>query len=471
MDLPEEITALPPTLALAAGAMALGLAAGWPAGIACGLYQFSGRRLTLALLLLPLLLPSFLFAIGLSMLRLRLGLPDVAPFSGLAGCVWAHGALTTSLIAWGSLLAVRGISGSQADAALIAGGDTTLWRAALRLAWPSALAGALLGSAIAAGDSGPGVLLGWPTAAGEILAAFAARYDFAEALRRSLALGVVTLAAALTVAPSGLFALETAVTARDPSRAFTRRDSRRGRRAGLFACAVALIVCLLPLIGLLLPLLHASAFTRAWTEVVRTLRPTIFYSLGAGLIACGAAWPLAASAHRRDRCEHWLLVSMMALLALPPVLPALAWIRLANAAPAPLDAIVRGQFAVAIVLALRLLPVACVLALRRWSALPRTWRDAAALHGVPRTAWLGRIVLPHQLPGIMLALSLVAVLAAAEVTIVLLLHPPGAASLPLAIFTVMANAPEALLASLCLCYAAPVLLAALVLPRAFSPSR
>jgi iron(III) transport system permease protein len=204
---------------------------------------------------------------------------------------------------------------------------------------------------------------------------------------------------------------------------------------------------------------------------VRTLGPTIFYSLGAGLMACAAAWPLAASAHRRDRRERWLLVSMMALLALPPVLPALAWIRLANSAPSPLDPFVRGQFAVAIVLALRLLPVAFVLALRRWSALPRTWRDAAALHGVPRTAWLRRIVLPHQLPGIVLALGLVAVLAAAEVTIVLLLHPPGAASLPLAIFTIMANAPEALVASLCLCYAAPVLLTALALPRAFSTSR
>jgi len=471
VGLPAEISALPATLALAASAVALGLVAGWPAGVACGVFQFAGRRLALALLLLPLLLPSFLFAIGLSMLRLGLRLPDVAPFSGLTGCVWAHGALTTSLAAWGALLAVRGISGSQADAALIAGGEATLWRAALRLAWPSALAGALLGGAIAAGDSGPGVLLGWPTAAGEILAAFAARYDFAEAVRRSLALGAVTLAAALAVARSGAFALETAVTARDPSRAFARRVSPFGRTAGLAVCAIALLICLLPLAGLLLPLLRATDFVRAWSEVIRTLGPTICYSLGAGLIACAAAWPLAAWAHRRYRRERWLLVVMLALLALPAVLPALGWVRLANAAPAVLDPLVRGRFAVALILALRLLPVAFVLALRRWSAMPRSWRDAAALHGVPRIALLRRIVLPHQLPGIALALGLVALLAAAEVTIVLLLHPPGAASLPLAIFTIMANAPEALVASLCLCYVAPVLLAALALPHAFSALR
>ena len=35
---------------------------------------------------------------------------------------------------------------------------------------------------------------------------------------------------------------------------------------------------------------------------------------------------------------------------------------------------------------------------------------------------------------------------------VLLLHPPGQSSLPLTIFTVMANAPESLVASLCLAY-------------------
>jgi hypothetical protein len=44
-------------------------------------------------------------------------------------------------------------------------------------------------------------------------------------------------------------------------------------------------------------------------------------------------------------------------------------------------------------------------------------------------------------------------------------------TISLAIFTIMANAPEALVASLCLCYAAPVLLTALVLPGAFSTSR
>jgi ABC-type Fe3+ transport system permease subunit len=59
---------------------------------------------------------------------------------------------------------------------------------------------------------------------------------------------------------------------------------------------------------------------------------------------------------------------------------------------------------------------------------------------------------------------LASLLAAADVGTVLLLHPPGEASLPLAIFSVMANAPESLVASLCMAYvlAAGALLAALL---------
>jgi hypothetical protein len=54
-----------------------------------------------------------------------------------------------------------------------------------------------------------------------------------------------------------------------------------------------------------------------------------------------------------------------------------------------------------------------------------------------------------------------ALLATAEVGTVLLLHPPGHGNLPLAVFTVMANAPEALVAMLCLLYVTLALVLAL----------
>ncbi len=74
--------------------------------------------------------------------------------------------------------------------------------------------------------------------------------------------------------------------------------------------------------------------------------------------------------------------------------------------------------------------------------------------GVSLSKYLARVVLPLMLPAASLAFLLVALLATAEVGTVLLLSPPGEGTFPLAIFTVMANAPEALVASLCVLYLA-----------------
>src|SRR4029078_2506073 len=81
-----------------------------------------------------------------------------------------------------------------------------------------------------------------------------------------------------------------------------------------------------------------------------------------------------------------------------------------------------------------------------------TWACVAGVHGVPLATYLWRVVLPIVLPAGGVMFLLVGVLATADPNTVLLLHPPGEASLPLAIFTVMANAPETLVASLCLVY-------------------
>ena len=74
------------------------------------------------------------------------------------------------------------------------------------------------------------------------------------------------------------------------------------------------------------------------------------------------------------------------------------------------------------------------------------------LHGVGLGRYTFRILLPHFLPTLGLSALLVGLLSAADVSTVLLLHPPGRPSLPLSLFTIMANAPESLVAALCLVY-------------------
>ena len=68
--------------------------------------------------------------------------------------------------------------------------------------------------------------------------------------------------------------------------------------------------------------------------------------------------------------------------------------------------------------------------------------------------YAARVLVPFLASAFGLAVAVVALLATADVGTVLLLQPPGESSLPVSIFTVMANAPESLVASLCLAYVA-----------------
>ena len=103
---------------------------------------------------------------------------------------------------------------------------------------------------------------------------------------------------------------------------------------------------------------------------------------------------------------------------------------------------------------LRFLPVATVLAMRGFETTTPSWAGAAAVHGVPLRTYLGRMLLPVMVPSLTAAALLVALLASADVSTILLLQPPGEASFSVAIFTVMANPPESLVASLCVTYIA-----------------
>ncbi len=99
------------------------------------------------------------------------------------------------------------------------------------------------------------------------------------------------------------------------------------------------------------------------------------------------------------------------------------------------------------------MPVAAVVMMRAVGTLSPSWTDVARVHGVWRVRLLLRVVLPLLAPALLVGMLLVTVFAAADITTTHLLQPTtGRPSLPLAIFTVMANSPEGLVASLCLIY-------------------
>lgn len=349
------------------------LGIGWPLGVRIGLASFPMRRFLLALLALPLLLPSFLVAIGLSMLW--------RGFGGAPVVVWVFACLGVPLVSFPALAATLTLTltRGQADAARLAGGEQHLFRLALRAAFPLAGLAAALAGALTLADPGPGQIFGWPGAASELLTSFAARYDRALATQQAVALAAVAALLAWPLAWKLAPEVAAGLFARDmnrPSPVFSPATT-----AWVFGAAS--LFTLLPLAGLLKPLLAQPwPITRAWSEVIRTGTDTLLYAALAAGIAVVVAFALAWAAGRSSTRRRWLVTAALALLALPPALLAL-WL-------IPWS----GRATLGFALALRGLPVAILLALRAVGSMPPSWSDAARVHHVPRATFLTRVALP-----------------------------------------------------------------------------
>lgn len=442
------------SLGVGAGAALLGLAAGLPVGLIAGLYLFPLRRLFLAMLALPLVIPSFLWAIGLSSLRIESGLPPDSLLSGASGSVLAFSAFTTPLVALATYLAVSGLSETQVQAARIAGGEGVVLRYALGAVLPVAVVVALLGGVLTLSDPGPGQILGFRGVAADILTSFAALYDFGLAARQSAVLGVAVLVCSVPVLVYTARGLAHALMARSPNPVDPTPWSVAMRVGPVLCAVVAAMILAAPLIGLVLPVLGRLEWATALETVRRTAANTVAYALLAGFVAAGLGLGLAICAGRAPSLRRVLFAGLVVVLVLPPALGALGTILVASGAPAWLDPVVRSRSTVGAVLGLRLVPVPAILFVRALGGMPASWALAASVHGVGLGRYGLRVLLPFLAPTFGLAVLLVALLATADVGTVLLLQPPGEDSLPVSIFTVMANAPGSLVAALCLAYVA-----------------
>jgi len=439
-------------MGVAGGVWLVAVLVGLPAGLFPALYTVPLRRTLLGLVALPLLVPSFLWAVGLSMLRMAMGLSPESILAGFSGTVLAFSATAVPLVTLATYVAGRRISQGEADAARLAGGERHLVFCVARSVFPMAMVAGLLGSILTLSDPGPGQILRFGGAASHILVSFAAQYDFALATRQSVTLALIVLLLAIPVAlwlsprmASGLLARQT--TPVTPSKKPTPGWAGFGLLTGIVG-----MTTVLPLVGLLQPLGQGIPAGLALETVGRTLGDTVILASIAGIVGTGLGFALALCAGRRRRWQTILLGGALVLFALPPALSSLGAIHLAGIVSPGFDSLTRGQFTVGTIEALRLFPLGAVLAMRAFGTASPDWTAAAAVHGVSFGKYFWRVLVPWISPTAAIAIVLIALLATADVTTALLLSPPGNGSLPLAIFTIMANAPEALVGALCLLY-------------------
>jgi ABC-type Fe3+ transport system permease subunit len=442
---PSFTNALVNAIIVAVAVTLMALLTGLPMGVLAGRYLLPFREAALALVALPLLLPTFLWAIGWSTV---LNLP------AFAGAILSFAAPSISLVALTALVSAHSLSASQVEAALLAGGEFVVLKRIAGYVLAPSIGAALLAGLLTLSDPGPGQIFGLTTAAGEILTSFSAFYDFNLASRQCLALAGVVLIAAL---PLGVVLgpqISSEVLARQTRPARLSRE----RSGGVFALAVviafSIMLLALPLLGLIGPVVADPLWGRVWGEFTRTAESTALYAIGSGSVAMLLGVVFAASVGRNERLKGIAVAFCFVLFAVSPAVTALAFVQAGTAAPHWADPVFRSRFAVTLASGMRFFPVAALIALRSWNSMPRTWALAGAIHGVPVGKYLRSVVLPFLAPSLAVSVAVCGLLATADVVTVLLVHPPGQSSLPLTIFSIMANARQSLVAGLCLTYVA-----------------
>lgn len=447
-------------IAVVAGVATVSFGIGLGVGLLAGVYDFPLRLWGLAGLALPLVLPSFLIAIGLAGLAARLGLTLSGIGIGYFGTVLSGATLGIALVTFAVLAVTRGLSRGQLDAARVAGGERAVLLNVARRCVPAAGLGAGLAGVLALADPGPGQIFGFAGVASEILGSFSARYDFTLAARQCATAALVALAVMLPPVVWLAPRISAALLAREAGRA-PLASHPDARIAGPFAMAVLILaVLVLPLAGLAWPLTHGPMWTRAAAEIARGLGATVRYGLMSAILAIFLGTTLALLAGRNPVGRALVLAGAVVALSMPSALPALAFVQLSGSAPAVFDWLLRSELTVALCLAMRLAPMVAVFAMCAFGASSPSWALAAAVQGVSPWRFARRVLVPWLARALVPAAVLAALVAIADVSTHLLLHPPGHSSLALGIFTIMANAPEALVASQCALYLA---LAALVL--------
>jgi iron(III) transport system permease protein len=491
------------SLSMAGGAAIVAGCLGIPLGFALARAGRDGGHRWRLLLGAPLFLPPYVIALAWAL--------TVGPAGPLAALVsperlsqWTYStagaslALAASLfpvVAFGVEAALTGVNARAEEAGrMVATPVRVLTRITLPLVAPAVAATGLLVFALALTEFGVPGLLRVRVYTTEVFTAFSSFYDFARATALATPLLVLVL-----------LLMTVAIRATEPMRAATRRHSTsrpvaslRARRIASAALAGASVVTVVVPLAVLIaearslrdpasilggsgPAIATSLVTAAASAtLVAGVSAVLGYARGhlhnqprarplisGSTVALGwlASIFLARSA-RRDRSSGrneynitatrrtavprgWLLdLACVWLFAVPGTIVGVGLIRLWNRPG--LDAVYGTAAMLVLANVARFLPLGVLLTGVAARQVPASLEEAAAMTGAswPRT-WL-RVWLP-QLRGAILAVwSLTFVLAFGELGASVLVNPPGSTTLPVHIYTLVANAPPGQLAALAL---------------------
>lgn len=431
------------TVILGIGTAGLCTAIGAPLGILLGRVHVSRKTPVRLVLAAPALLPPYVVALA----WIYLGVLGEWTYS-LPAAILVLSLVLYPLSMLATEVAVRRIDGRLEEAALVfAPPANVVHRISLPLIAPSIVAAALLIFVLAVSEFGVPGLLRIRVYTTEVFTAFAALYDVSSAIALTVPLLILcTGVAALAVLLVG----ERLVGRRALGARHPELFERWRRPTRVFAVIVAIAGLGVPLMILAREAVGIASPSRVFAGSGGAIANSLVYSLlGATLVVSVAVWLGYSRARARREVGRLIDVLYVVMFAVPSTVIGVGLIGFWNR-EGILGSVygTHGMFLIADLA--RFIPLAALILSASSRYVSSSHEEAAAVSGAGWARTMARIVLPQMRPGIAAAWMIVFVMAFGELGVSILIAPPGDATLPIRIYTMIANAPSSQVAAFAL---------------------
>ena len=441
------------TTLLGMGTAVLSTVIGAPLGIALARVPIKRKAAIRVVLAAPMLLPPYIVALAWIYLGARGGF--LADSDGVASWIYSLPAaiLVLSLVFFPlSMLAtevgLRRIDGRLEEAALVvAAPRRVLRRITLPLAAPGIAAAALVVFVLAVSEFGVPGLLRVRVYTTEVFTAFAALYDFSRAI--VLAVPLLTLCAVVAAVAARLLG-DRLVSPRRLTGSYPPLFDQWGRGARLAIVVVVAVAVVLPVVALAREAVNVRVVRAAFDGSGEAIANSLILSAAGATVVTAVAGCLGyGRARARNRIASLADTLFIVLFAVPSTIVGVGLIGLWNR-PGVFGAIYGSDSMFILAYLARFVPVAALIFAAAVLYVPVSHEEAAAAAGAGWLRTMSRIVLPQLRLGLAATWIVVFVLSFGELGASVLIAPPGESTLPIHIYTIIANAPPAQVAALAL---------------------
>lgn len=444
------------TALLGLGTALLATALGAPLGAALARVPIRRKPVIRIIAAAPLLLPPYVVALAWIYLGNSRGVVATLTRRDLLS-EWTY-SLPAAIVVLSLVLyplsmlatevAIRRIDARLEEAGLmVAPPGRVLWRISLPFALPGILAAALIIFVLAVSEFGVPGLLRVRVYTTEVFTAFAALYDFSRAI--ILAVPLLLLSTVVAAAAAILLGDRLVAPRRSLGGVPLVFDAWRRPAEAAFVLTAVMAVGL-PVLILGREALAARSLPAvvlgSFSAIANSL---VFSASGATMVVALAVWLgyTHARAGRAFRLGGQVL--FVVLFAIPSTILGVGLILLWNQ-PEPLGAFYGTDAMFLLAYLARFAPVAALILAASMQTVSISQEEAAAVSGAGWFRTMRRIVLPQIRLGIAGAWVVTFVLAFGELGVSILVAPPGEATLPIRIYTIIANTPASQVAALAL---------------------